>query len=92
MLFRSVLEVYETDIGKVKLGQATKLFADSLPDGFSGEVEEVGVQVKRQNVVNADTSANIDARVVEVRVRLDSASAQKVTGLTNLQVTGEIKQ
>ena len=88
----AVLEVYETDIGKVKVGQSTKLFADSLPDGFSGEVEEVGVQVKRQNVVNADTSANIDARVVEVRVRLDSASAQKVTGLTNLQVTGEIKQ
>jgi HlyD family secretion protein len=88
----AVLEVYETDIGKVKVGQSTKLFADSLPDGFSGEVEEVGVQVKRQNVVNSDTSANIDARVVEVRVRLDSASAQKVAGLTNLQVTGEIEQ
>jgi HlyD family secretion protein len=88
----AVLEVYETDIAKVKVGQSTKLFADSLPDGFSGEVAEVGVQVKRQNVINSDTSANIDARVVEVRVRLDSASAQKVAGLTNLQVTGEIQQ
>jgi HlyD family secretion protein len=88
----AVLEVYETDIGKVRVGQSTKLFADSLPDGFSGEVAEVGVQVKRQNVVNSDTSANIDARVVEVRVRLDADSAQKVTGLTNLQVTGEIQQ
>jgi HlyD family secretion protein len=88
----AVLEVYETDIGKVKIGQSTKLFADSLPDGFSGEVEEVGVQVKRQNVVNADTSANIDARVVEVRVRLDSGSAKQVSRLTNLQVTGEIQQ
>jgi HlyD family secretion protein len=88
----AVLEVYETDIGKVKVGQSTKLFADSLPDGLSGEVEEVGVQVKRQNVVNADTSANIDARVVEVRVRLDSGSAKQVSGLTNLQITGEIQQ
>ena len=87
----ALLEVYETDIGKVKLGQSTKLFADSLPDGLSGKVIEIGVQVKRQNVINSDTSANIDARVVEVRVQLDAASAQKVAGLTNLQVTGEIQ-
>ncbi len=88
----ALLEVYQTDIGKVKLGQSTKLSADGLPDGLSGEVGEIGVQVKRQNVINADTSANIDARVVEVRVRLDAASAQKVAGLTNLQVTGAIAQ
>lgn len=87
----ALLEVYETDIGKVKLGQSAKLFADSLPDGLSGKVTEIGVQVKRQNVINSDTSANIDARVVEVRVRLDSTSALLVAGLTNLQVTGEIK-
>lgn len=72
--------------------QSTKLFADSLPDGLSGEVNEIGVQVKRQNVINSDTSANIDARVVEVRVKLDAASAQKVAELTNLQVTGEIER
>jgi HlyD family secretion protein len=50
------------------------------------------VKVKRQNVVNSDTSGNIDARIVEVRVQLDAASAQQVVGLTNLQVTGEIQQ
>jgi len=87
----ALLEVYETDIGKVKVGQLTQLFADSLPNGLSGDVTEIGVQVKRQNVINSDTSANIDARVVEVRVRLDAASAQQVAGLTNLQVTGEIQ-
>jgi len=42
--------------------------------------------------VNSDTSGNIDARIVEVRVRLDPTSAQNVIGLTNLQVTGEIQQ
>lgn len=86
-----LLEVYETDIGKVNIGQSTKLFADSLSDALSGEVREIGVQVKRQNVINSDTSANIDARVVEVRVQLDAASTRKVSGLTNLQVTGEIQ-
>jgi len=88
----ALLEVYETDIGKVKLGQPTKLFADSRPEPLFGKVSEIGVKVKRQNVVNSDTSQNIDARIVEVRVQLDTASIQKMAGLTNLQVTGEIKQ
>ncbi|MEA5464267.1 efflux RND transporter periplasmic adaptor subunit [Leptothoe sp. PORK10 BA2] len=87
----ALLEVYETEIGKVELGQTVKLFADSFPDALTGKVVEIGVQVKRQNVVNSDTSANIDARIVEVRVELDPASVQKVAGLTNLQVTGEIQ-
>jgi HlyD family secretion protein len=88
----ALLEVYETDIGKVRFGQSAKLFADSYPVALSGKVSEIGVKVKRQNVVNSDTSENIDARIVEVRVQLDAASIQKVARLTNLQVTGEIQQ
>ncbi len=88
----ALLEVYETDIGKVRFGQPTKLFADSYPEALSGKVSEIGVKVKRQNVVNSDTSGNIDARIVEVRVQLDAASVQKVARLTNLQVTGEIQR
>lgn len=88
----ALLEVYETDIGKVKRGQSVKLFADSRPEALTGKVSEIGSKVKRQNVVNSDTSGNIDARVVEVRVQLDNDSIQKVVGLTNLQVTGEIQQ
>ncbi len=88
----ALLEVYETDIGKVKMGQSAKLFADSRPEALTGKIIEIGSKVKRQNVVNSDTSGNIDARVVEVRVQLDDDSVQKVVGLTNLQVTGEIQQ
>ena len=88
----ALLEVYETDISKVKTGQLVKLFADSRPDALTGKVVEIGSKVKRQNVVNSDTSGNIDARVVEVRVQLDRDSSQKVIGLTNLQVTGGIQQ
>jgi len=88
----ALLEVYETDIGRVKMGQSVKLFADSRPEALTGKVSEIGSKVKRQNVVNSDTSGNIDARVVEVRVQLDNDSIRKVVGLTNLQVTGEIQQ
>ncbi len=88
---RGVLEVFETDIVKVKKGQEVKLFGDSLPKALTGKVVEVGVRVQRQNVVNSDTSGNIDARIIEVRVELDPESIAKVKGLTNLQVTGEIE-
>ncbi|MCA1992069.1 MAG: biotin/lipoyl-binding protein, partial [Coleofasciculus sp. S288] len=57
----AVLEVYESDIGKVKIGQKTKLFADSRPDALYGKVTHSGVKVKRQNVVNSDPAGNIDA-------------------------------
>lgn len=88
---RAVLEVVESNIANVKKGQKVKLFADSQPNPLRGEVVEIGVKVQRQNVVNSDTSANIDARIIEVRVQLDQESVQQVKGLTNLQVTGEIK-
>jgi HlyD family secretion protein len=87
----AVLEVFEGDIVKVEKGGKVKLFGDSLPKSLTGEVIEIGERVKRQNVVNSDTSANIDARIVEVRVRLDPDSASQVKSLTNLQVTGEIQ-
>ena len=35
----ALLEVYETDISKVKLGQPVKLYADSYPEPLSGQVE-----------------------------------------------------
>ncbi|MCX5936507.1 MAG: biotin/lipoyl-binding protein [Pseudanabaena sp. LacPavin_0818_WC45_MAG_42_6] len=87
----AVLEVFEGDIVKVEQGKMVKLFGDSLPKALTGEVIEIGKRVQRQNVVNSDTSANIDARIVEVRVKLDPDSARQVRSLTNLQVTGEIQ-
>jgi HlyD family secretion protein len=87
----AVLEVFEGDIVKVEKGKMVKLFGDSLPKALTGEVIEIGKRVQRQNVVNSDTSANIDARIVEVRVKLDPDSASQVRSLTNLQVTGEIQ-
>lgn len=87
----AVLEVFEGDITKVQKNQKVKLFGDSLPQALTGKVIEVGVRVQRQNVVNSDTSGNIDARILEIRVQLDSDSAIEVRGLTNLQVTGEIQ-
>lgn len=82
----AIAEVYESDVSQIRPGQLVRVTSDSIPGELRGKVEQVGLQVLKQNVVNTDPSANIDARVVEVKVQLDQASSQKAAGFTNLQV------
>jgi HlyD family secretion protein len=82
----AVAEIYESDVSKVRIGHPAKITSDAFGGELHGKVEYIGLQVQRQNIVNTDPSENIDARIVEVKVRLDEASSQKVAGLTNLQV------
>ena len=82
----AVAEVYESDIGKVHLGQQANITSHSLSEDLQGTVEQIGLEVERQEIINADPAANIDARTVEVRVKLNEASSKKVEGLTNLSV------
>ncbi|MGB5961330.1 MAG: ABC exporter membrane fusion protein [Coleofasciculaceae cyanobacterium] len=82
----AVAEVYQSDISRVKVGQSVRVISDALPGELQGEVESMGAQVKRQEIINTDPSTNIDARVIEVHVRLDEVSSQKASKFTNLQV------
>ena len=88
----AVAEVYQSDIHKVRPNQRVKVTSDSLPSELQGTVDWIGMQVQRQNVINADPSSNIDARVVEVHVKLDPASSAKAAQFTNLQVKAVIEQ
>ena len=85
-----VAEVYESDIGKVQLGQQATVTSSAIARKLTGTVERIGLEVERQEVVNTDPTANIDAKVVEVKVKLDPESSQKVAGLTNLLVNVKI--
>lgn len=82
----AVAEVYESDIGKVKLGQPVNVTSSALAKKLIGTVDSIGLEVERQEVVNTDPTANIDAKVVEVKVKLDPESSKQVAGLTNLLV------
>jgi HlyD family secretion protein len=82
----AVAEVYESDIGKVKQGQKVSVTSSAISDKLTGTVKTIGWEVERQEVVNTDPTANIDAKVVEVKVKLDPESSRKVAGLTNLLV------
>lgn len=79
-------EVYQAHISKIKVGQNVQVSSNSLGSDLQGKVDSIGWKIQRQNVINADPSENIDARVVEVRVRLDSESSKKAAKFTNLQV------
>lgn len=82
----AVAEVYETDIGRVKLGQRATISSRALPRNIQGTVEQAGLQIAKNDVLNTDPAADTDARVVEVKIRLDQRDVALVTGLTNLQV------
>jgi HlyD family secretion protein len=85
-----VVEIYQNDVNKVRVGQKVKIVSNSLPSKLQGTIERVGIQIKRQNTINADPSSNIDDRVVEVHVALDPESSQKAAKFTNLQIQATI--
>ena len=86
------LEVYQSQIGTVAVGDAVTLSAGALPASLKGTVARVGLMVKRQSAIGQDPAANTDARVVDVIVALDQASSQIASRFTNLQVEGRIEK
>jgi HlyD family secretion protein len=81
-----VAEVYETDVSRVRLGQTATITSrnGAFDQTLTGRVIRIGSQIFKNNVLDDDPAANADARVVEVRIRLDQS--QVVRQLTNLQV------
>ena len=82
----AIAEVYQSDIGLVHVGQSAEVRAEMLKEPIVGHVERIGLKVKRQSIINNDPATDTDARVIEVRVRLDPASSARVAALTRLQV------
>lgn len=87
----AVAQVYESDFKRVRLGQLATLTSDAVPGSLRGEVVELGLQIFKQDVLDTDPTAAADARVVEVKIRLDPTSSRQVANLTNLEVTVQIQ-
>jgi HlyD family secretion protein len=87
----AVAEVYQTDIGKIKIGQAAVITSQGFNGELRGKVSQIGLQVKRQNVFSNQPGENLDSRVVEVKIRLTPEDSKRVAGLTNLQVQTAIE-
>ena len=70
-----VADVYETDIGRVRVGSHANITSDLFPGSLEGKVELVGRQVTPGEVVPADPMAFVDRRVVPVKIRLNGHEA-----------------
>jgi len=80
----AITEVYETDIGRVRIGQRATVNSDALPRELMGTVEKIRFMVARQDEIGTDPAARKDARIVEVEILLDDPAL--VANLTYLQV------
>lgn len=89
----ALLEVYESDIGRVRVGQRALITSEN--GGFSGTirgtVSRVSPQVRQRQILSTDPSSDADARIVEVRVSLDPPDAYKVRTLTGLKLIARLQ-
>lgn len=89
---RVVAEIYESDISKVRLGQRVAIRSEgkAFEEKLQGNVSQIGLQIGKKDILDTDPAADVDARVVEVDIRLRPEDSKKVAGLTNSKVIVEI--
>ena len=89
---QAVVEVYESDIDRVRLGQSVSLISENggYQGALTGEVIRISPQVRQRSVLSTDPTGDADARVVEVRVALDPSDSQRVRDLTGLKVIARL--
>lgn len=80
----AIAEVYETDIGLVRSGQRATVTSAALSKPLHGTVERIGLKIGKLDATATDPLAPVDARVVEVEIRLQESDA--ASALTYLQV------
>ena len=80
----AIAEVYETDIGRVAVGQRARVSSPVFAAPIGGVVERIRPKIQKQDALGTDPAARKDSRVVEVEIRLDQSAP--VAGLTLVQV------
>lgn len=90
----AIAEVYETDIGKVKIAQPATISSEygGFVGKLKGKVEHLGLQVGEKEIVESteDPTQDENSRIVEVKIRINPEDSKKVAGLTNMQVRVEM--
>jgi HlyD family secretion protein len=89
----ALLEVYESDIGRVRLGQGVRVSSENggFTGNLRGSVIRISPQVRQRQVLSTDPSGDVDARIVEVRVGLTPEDAWRVRALTGLKVIARLE-
>jgi HlyD family secretion protein len=89
----AVAEIYESDIGKIKIGQVAEIKSETgaFKGTIRGTVSQIGLQIAKKDVLSTDPAADADSRVVEVKLALEPSDSDLVRGLTNSKVEVIIK-
>ena len=84
----ALIEVYESDINRVHLGQSVSMISEN--GGFKGTLEglvtQISPQVSQRKVLAIDPTGDADARIVEVRIALQPSSSLRVQQFTGMKV------
>ncbi len=70
-------EVPEDDVRRLSVGQRAVIRAESLPAPLGGVIDHLGTVVTKNTTLPVDPAAFSDARIVEVKVRLDEAAVAR---------------
>jgi len=84
------VEVYQTEVRRLSVGDPVTLTSAALPRPLTGQISRIGLQVRRQSIIDQDPAANTDARVVLVDVALDPDSVPIAARYTNLEVNARL--
>ena len=82
------IEVYESDIDRVFLNQSVELTSENggFEDKLFGFVVRINPRVKQRKVLSTDPTGDADARVIEVLVKLNQESIEKVKSFAGMKV------
>lgn len=88
---RVLAEIDQSDIKKIQIGQKVTITGESFSGELQGLVEEIGLQVSKQEIFSNEPGENLDERVIKVRIGINDRDSDRVSGLTNLQVQVAIR-
>lgn len=88
----AIAEVYESDVSKIKLGQETTIKSDnnSFNQTLKGKIIEISPKIGKKDVLETDPAASVDARVIEVKIAINSEDNDIVNNLIYAQIIAEI--
>lgn len=82
----AVAEVFEGDVAVLAPGLSAEVVLDSTGERLQGRIADLGHLVSRKVVLSNDPVSDTDARVIEVRVRLNPVDSARVARLSNARV------
>jgi len=84
----ATIEVYESDIDRIFLNQSVELTSENggFEDKLFGFVVRINPRVKQRKVLSTDPTGDADARIIEVLVKLEQDSIEKVKSFAGMKV------